>query len=233
MSKTVKKKKVVVYTDGSCAGNGRDKAVGGIGIYFPDKELKNVSKVFKIGICTNQRTELFAILTAIRYIKKNLGLDGHKICIKTDSQYSIDCITKWVYGWIKNGWRTKNDTPVANQEFIEKIHQYYEDNDIELEHVDAHTGGDDDDSIFNDKADKLATKATQRALQERNINDTKTKNMFNNNLTNQNYNNCKNNNSNNFEVELISVPSKKKNHRSRKGGSKNKKKITKNKTSKR
>ena len=164
MSKSSRKKNIVVFTDGSCAGNGKFDAVGGIGIHFPNGELKDVSKIFNLDCCTNQRTELYAILTAIRYIKQNLGLN-YQICIKTDSKYSIDCITKWVYGWIKNGWKTKNNTPVANKELIEIIHKYYENYDIEFVHVDAHTGLDDADSLANAIADKLATRATKKAQQ--------------------------------------------------------------------
>ena len=165
MSKT-SKKYIVVYTDGSCAGNGKTGAVGGIGIHFPNGELKDISKIFKNGCCTNQRAELYAILTALRYIKQNLGLSQNKVCIKTDSQYSIDCVTKWVYGWIKNGWMTKNNTPVANKEFIELIHKYYENYDIVFDHIEAHTGLDDKESVANAIADKLATMATKKAQKE-------------------------------------------------------------------
>ena len=166
MYKSNKKNHIVVYTDGSCVGNGKSSAIGGIGIHFPNKELKDISKIYKDGYCTNQKTELCAILTALRYIKHNLDLQKFKICIKTDSQYSIDCITKWVYGWIKNGWMTKNNTPVANKEFIEPIYQYYERYDIVFDHVDAHTGMNNKESIANAVADKLATSATKKAQKE-------------------------------------------------------------------
>ncbi len=156
-------KTIIVYTDGSCAGNGKSGAIGGIGIHFPNRELRDISKVYKNGFCTNQKTELYAILTAIRYIKKNLGLSAYHVIIKTDSKYSIDCVTKWVYGWIKNGWLTKNNTLVANREYIESIHNYIEKYNITFEHVDAHTGNTDSDSTANAKADALATKATQKA----------------------------------------------------------------------
>lgn len=169
---------IVVYTDGSCSGNGNSNAIGGIGIHFPNEELKDISKVFRYESCTNQRTELYAILTAIRYIKQKLGLTNNKIVIKTDSQYSIDCITKWIYGWIKNGWMTKNNTPVANQEFIEVIHEYYEKYDITFEHVDAHTNKKDEDSVANAMADKLATMATKKAQMEMANNSSKSKKTY-------------------------------------------------------
>jgi ribonuclease HI len=166
MSKTKSKKKLLIFTDGSCAGNGKASAVGGIGIHFPNGELKDVSKIFRLGNCTNQRTELYAILMAIKYVKQNFSLSKYKLKIMSDSEYSINCITKWVYGWIKNGWVTKNGTPVSNSELIEQIHNYYEKYDIELEHVDAHTGGEDAESIANARADELATRATEKAKKE-------------------------------------------------------------------
>jgi ribonuclease HI len=160
------RKQLVVYTDGSCVGNGRLGSVGGIGIYFPNSELKNISKIFRLGCCTNQRAELYAILTAIRYVNKHLGLANYQLHIKTDSEYSINSITKWIYGWIRNGWKKRDNTPVMNRELIEKINRYYEKYDITFSHVEAHTNMQDEDSIGNAHADKLARMATKRAQME-------------------------------------------------------------------
>ena len=91
---TTEKETIVVFTDGSCSGNGKKFAYGGIGIHFPNEELKDISKVFDTGKVTNQRTELYAVLTTLRYINKNLGLDNYEVVIKTDSMYTIDCVTK-------------------------------------------------------------------------------------------------------------------------------------------
>lgn len=158
-------KELLVYTDGSCINNGTNYAKGGIGIYFPNGELKNLSKSYKLGVCTNQKTELYAILTALRYIKQNLDIKKYNIIVKTDSQYSINCITKWIYLWKKNNWMTKNGTPVINREMIELINKYYEKYNIEFIHVDAHTHLDDFDSISNEYADKLANMGTKKLMQ--------------------------------------------------------------------
>lgn len=157
-------KELLVYTDGSCTNNGKSYAKGGIGIYFPNKELKNLSKPYKLGTCTNQKTELYAILTALRYIKQNLDIKKYKIIIKTDSQYSINCVTNWIYLWKKNNWLTKNNTPVINRDMIELINKYYEKYDIEFIHVDAHTYLTDFDSINNDHADKLANLGAKKLI---------------------------------------------------------------------
>lgn len=159
-------KTIVVFTDGSCTGNGTPNAIGGIGIHFPNGELKDISKIYRQGLCTNQKAELYAILSALRYIKQNLGLRKHNVTIKTDSQYSIDCVTKWVYSWLKNGWMTQNNKPVANREFIEVIHKYYEKYNIDFEHVDGHTNLEDTDSVANARADELATRATKKAKRQ-------------------------------------------------------------------
>ena len=186
-------KKIIVFTDGSCSGNGKANAVGGIGIHFPNGELTDVSKVYRLGKCTNQTTELYAILTALRYIRQNIGLSNIQILIKTDSEYSVNCITKWVNGWIKNGWLTKNNKPVLNRELIESIYKYVKNYSIILEHVGGHRGKSDPDSIGNDKADKLAVRATNKAMDEQKSqkNSTPKSNYRNKN----NYSSKSNNNS--------------------------------------
>lgn len=169
MSYSAKKKHIVIFTDGSCSNNGKINSFGGIGIHFPNKELKDISKVYRLGVCTNQKTELYAILTAIRYIGQNFPLHKCHILIKTDSQYSIDCITKWINGWLRNNFITKAGKPVLNREFIEIIHKYYEKYSIEFSHVDAHTDKSDSDSNGNRVADSLATAATRKAQMEGNV----------------------------------------------------------------
>jgi ribonuclease HI len=158
-------KKIIVFTDGSCKNNGYRNSYGGIGIHFPNGELKDVSKIFRKGKCTNQRTELYAIIIAILYIKKFFDLHDTSIVIYTDSKYSIQSITKWVNQWKKNGWKTKNNQPVQNRELIEILDKYYSRYKIKLKHVNAHTNKTDWKSIGNQIADELAVKASKKYLQ--------------------------------------------------------------------
>lgn len=157
---------IIVYTDGSCSKNGSPNAYGGIGIHFPNGELKDISKVYRQAGCSNQRTELYAIITAVRYIGKKFDLRHTTVTIYTDSEYVINCITKWADAWVRNGWITKSGTSVCNKDFIETLYKYYHKYHIELRHVAAHTGNDDDHSIANDVADTLARRATTRRNQE-------------------------------------------------------------------
>ncbi|BCS83294.1 putative ribonuclease H protein [Cotonvirus japonicus] len=159
------KRKIVVYTDGSCINNGKPTAAGGFGIHFPNGELKDISRIFTKGCCTNQKTELYAILVAIKYIEKNFDLELCTVIINTDSEYSINSVTKWAHAHSKNNWRKKNGIPIANKQFIEPIYEYYQNYDIEIIWVEAHTGARDARSMANARADYLANRAAKKSLE--------------------------------------------------------------------
>ena len=230
---TSKNQIMTIYTDGACSNNGKSKSAGGIGIHFPYGELSDVSKVFREGSCTNQRTELYAILFAIKLINKEIGLKNLHLIIKSDSIYSINCATKWVKKWVTNGWKNNAGEMVSNKEMIEKIYEYVKKYNISFEHVSAHTGMDDDDSVGNDKADRLAVKARDRANQELK-NGTTVTNVPNvskiskisnkssvtkiSNTKNKNYSNTKNKNYSNTNKKSMNryTPSQKNNYMNKK-----------------
>lgn len=153
---------VNVFTDGSFikkkTTSGNELIYCGYGIYFPNKELPNISRPFKTGNLTNQRAELFAIYVALIVIKKNL--DYNKINIYTDSLYSIEALTKYVYIWKKNGWKTSEGKNVKNLDIIQPITEILDKqrSKVIFIHVRSHTGKRDEISISNDIVDKLAKK---------------------------------------------------------------------------
>lgn len=141
-----------VYTDGSCYNNGNINSIAGIGIYFDENNKKNVSKVLENDFKqTNNSAELVAILEAYKIIKKDLFTK--KICIFTDSEYSIKCATSYGEKCNSNNW-IKN---IPNKEFVKQIYNIYNSNpNLRLQHIKAHTNADDIHSIGNANADKLA-----------------------------------------------------------------------------
>lgn len=144
-------KSIFIYTDGACSNNGKKNASAGIGVYI--ENMYSISEKI-IGKQTNQRAELYAILKALNIINIK---DYNRIIIYTDSLYSINCITKWVNGWIKNGWLDKKKYPIKNKDIIESIYNIYiKHSTIEFNHVIAHTNNNDIHSIGNAKADELA-----------------------------------------------------------------------------
>lgn len=125
---------VVVYTDGSSLGNGRLGAAAGVGVYFgesdarfvaqpdrrPQKLLtslpsRNISERLSGEVQTNQRAELTAILRALETIDITQDLE-----IRSDSKYSIQCVTEWYVNWERNGWKTRGG-PVKNQDLVQAI----------------------------------------------------------------------------------------------------------------
>jgi len=149
---------ITVFTDGACSNNGKLNALGGYGVYFPNKELPDISEEFTLHPITNQRAELYAIYTALTMIFNKC--DVNKILLYSDSDYSIKCLTSWIYNWKRNNWKTSNKKPVKNKDIIENISKLIDQNSnvtVSFFHVKAHTNKTDDISMGNHFADKLAT----------------------------------------------------------------------------
>lgn len=153
---------VNVFTDGSFikkkTQEGNYNVYCGYGVYFPNKELSNISRQFKRGKKSNQRAELFAIYVALIVIKKNLVYN--KVYIYTDSEYSIKALTEWIKVWEKNGWKTSNRKQVENLDIILPINDILnkQREKVIFIHVKSHTGIQDEISISNSIADNLAKK---------------------------------------------------------------------------
>jgi len=151
-------RKIIIYTDGSCLGNGHKDARGGIGIYFPNSEFANVSERFT-NRPTNQRCELTAIFKSFLICMDDLNA-GSKIVLYTDSEYSIKCLKDYCKKWSLNGWVKADKSPVENIDIIEPLYALYTKfwRSIQIEHVRAHTGNSDIHSKCNDIVDTLAKK---------------------------------------------------------------------------
>lgn len=150
-----------VFTDGACSNQqNRSKARASWSAYFPEyPHLSCAGLVAPEETQTNQRGELKGILEAIKVIEANFPVESD-IHIFTDSMYSKNCLTTWLQSWIANNWRTKQGGHVCHRDLIESIsNKLSRFNSFIITHVEAHTGGDDYNSINNDKADQLAVNA--------------------------------------------------------------------------
>ena len=166
--------KHIVFTDGSTFNNGKKKMkqYGGIGVFFADDDPRNISKILEGDKITNNVAELTACQQAIESIIETPGYNVMDvIIIYTDSEYMINSITKWVNGWIKNEWKTKNKKPVQNKNLILKIYNLYKKHNIFFRHVKAHQPM--PNNKYSDKykiwygnhmADKFATDASQLSM---------------------------------------------------------------------
>ena len=155
---SAERKVVVVHTDGACSGN---PGPGGWGAIL---EWNGHRKELKGGEAdtTNNRMELSAAIGALEALKKPSLVELH-----TDSNYLKDGITKWIFGWQKNGWKTADRKPVKNADLWQRLIAARGRHEIEWKWVKGHAG-----HAENERADELAregmkpfqkTRRTQKA----------------------------------------------------------------------
>ena len=139
--------KLYAYTDGACSGN---PGPGGWGVLLLAKQYDNIINTRSLSGCaaetTNNQMELTAAIMALEALDK-----PSKITIVTDSSYVKDGITKWIFGWKKNGWKTSAKKAVKNEELWKRLEKATKQHDINWEWIKGHAG-----HIENEQADELA-----------------------------------------------------------------------------
>ena len=109
-------KKAIIFSDGSSRGNPGPGGWGSIVLFD--------GKVAELGgredHTTNNRMELLASIEALGLLN-NIAKGQAEVIVNSDSSYVINGITKWIYGWQKNGWKTGEKGEVANRDLWEKL----------------------------------------------------------------------------------------------------------------
>jgi len=133
---------VEMFTDGACKGN---PGPGGWGVIIRagarEKELSGGET-----LTTNNRMELMAAIEGLNALKRPC-----RVHLYTDSVYVRDGITKWIKGWLRNGWRTADRKPVKNAELWQALLEAVEPHQVSWHWVKGHSGHPE-----NDRADALA-----------------------------------------------------------------------------
>jgi ribonuclease HI len=146
-----------IYTDGACSNNGKSTAKAGFGVWFGDNDERNTSQSYR-GRQTNNVAELLAIVTALSIVKEDIE-EGQIIHLYTDSVYSKRCCTTYGEKMCKKGWMNKGQD-IPNREIVESAYDFCRKYpNIKFHHIAAHTGLQDEHSIGNDHADRLANLA--------------------------------------------------------------------------
>jgi ribonuclease HI len=134
--------KVIIHTDGACSGNPGPGGWGAVLQYNGTiKELKGGET-----LTTNNRMELTAATEALNALKRPCEVELH-----TDSTYVKDGLTKWIFGWKKNGWKTADKKPVKNVELWQALDLAVARHKIDWRWVKGHAGDE-----WNERADELA-----------------------------------------------------------------------------
>lgn len=106
---------------------------------------------------TNNQGELMAVLDLFR---STAHVPQEELLILCDSQYVINCITKWMPGWKRKGWRKADGKPVLNVDLLKDIDQAIVGRKYTFEWVKGHAGHD-----LNEAADERA-RAVATAYQQ-------------------------------------------------------------------
>ena len=138
-------KVVDIFTDGACRGNPGPGSWGVLLRYDgEEKELCGGEAA-----TTNNRMELMAAIQGLNALKRPC-----RVTLSTDSRYVMDGLTKWIHGWLKNGWKTADKKPVKNADLWQELLAAAKPHRVEWVWVKGHAGHPD-----NERADKLASDA--------------------------------------------------------------------------
>ena len=147
------KPKIYIYTDGSLIRQGKNIKCG-YGYYIPSKNIR-VGKPYYHTKVTNNRAEMTAILESIETISEE-EKNEMKLVIFTDSQYCIYLFNGTGERYERNHWKNERNEEVPNIELIQQLLLYKRNYDIVLCKIEAHTNLQDEHSIGNSIADRLA-----------------------------------------------------------------------------
>lgn len=139
-------KKIIIYADGGCRGNGKEENIGGWGATMEYKG--KVKEIYgAVENTTNNQMELQACIESLKAIKtSHIPIEFH-----CDSAYVVNGMTEWVRNWVKRGWKTKDGKQVKNKEFWQELFKLSKEQDeIKFIKVSGHSGVE-----LNERADEL------------------------------------------------------------------------------
>ncbi|MCH6471450.1 ribonuclease HI family protein [Sinomonas terrae] len=97
---------------------------------------------------TNNQGELMAVLDLFR---STAHLPQEPLHILCDSQYVINCVTKWMPSWKRRGWKKADGKPVLNVDLLRQIDEELVGRSYRFEWVKGHAG-----HSLNEAADERA-----------------------------------------------------------------------------
>jgi ribonuclease HI len=137
----------IIFTDGSSRGNPGSGGWGAVVV----SARSDLAEVIELGgreeNTTNNRMELTAVINGLA----NIEVDAEYI-VYTDSSYLINGITKWVFGWQKNGWKTKTKDDVLNKDLWIALLEKSKNKKVSYKYVGGHVG-----IVGNERCDVIAT----------------------------------------------------------------------------
>ncbi|CAL9965796.1 Rnase H [Vibrio phage F99] len=147
-----KRKHVTIYTDGSAlkAKSGGYHGGAGCVLIASNGQEKHISEPIEGG--TNNISEILAAAIGLEALKQPCD-----VTLYTDSQYVIKCMTEWIMGWKRRGWKTQNKGDVKNKQHLVRLDKVCRIHNVEWIWVKGHNG-----DKYNELADELAVAASTK-----------------------------------------------------------------------
>lgn len=148
---------LIIYSDGSCLGNGKMGARAGSAV------ITNRGFLWQgrlAGVQTSNRGELYAAIVGLAQAR-----DDERVVLNTDSEYVANGMNEWLSIWLRNGWKKKNGEPVMNRDLWSMIVMLVAERrertlaDARVVWVKAHAGNSE-----NERVDALAKEAAEMPL---------------------------------------------------------------------
>ena len=152
-----------IFTDGACKANGTCRAVAGWAWAFwggPACGEPIACRAMPLSEtpATNQRAELMALYDAMRWWSEVGG--SHDVVFYTDSQYAMNCASKWGPAWKKRGWKRGTEGgPLLNLDIIMPLVELWLLGRWTLQHVRGHQVGSGHEVWGNNWVDRAAVES--------------------------------------------------------------------------
>ncbi len=99
---------------------------------------------------TNNIMEMTAVIEGLKKLKFECEVE-----VYSDSNYVVNAFNQgWIYGWMKNNWKTSNKEPVKNKELWQELYALTKKHKVKFIKVKGHS-----DNELNNRCDELARKA--------------------------------------------------------------------------
>ena len=155
---------IVAYTDGGCRGN-----PGGIGawafVLIDRATVRALERTDAVAETTSNRMELTAVIEALSAVR----VARARILVLSDSEYTIDCGSKWIAGWKQLGWRRKKGA-LKNVDLLQELDRRFAPHAVEWRWVPGHAGEPGNervDMLVNEAMDRLVAGSVARWEQRR------------------------------------------------------------------
>ncbi|MCF6184409.1 MAG: ribonuclease HI [Bacteroidales bacterium] len=151
---------ITIYTDGSCHTQHKIGAWAAI-LLIGDEEIVLSGQKTET---THNRMELLSVIKAFEYIE-NHKFTGHKIIIKSDSQYVVG-IQERKEKLKAADFITKKGNPIQNIDLVEQLIRYTETMNVQFIKVKAHLKKTDIRN-YNREVDKLSRQIVRNYVRKK------------------------------------------------------------------